>query len=153
MSGWRGWIGTLAAGAVLAELAEALAPENWRERIGKIAALAVLASLVLSFGSFAGAGESIAERARELFAPKEAEEATSGREAWSGTAKLIFSYVRELGLDADGMTVTVTVPEEEGEKVGIQLSLPRCPYAEWVRIEEELGAALGAAVRVETGDG
>ena len=56
MGGWKGVIGLIAAGTVLGELAESLAPEGWRERIGRIAALAVLAALVLRLPSAVGAG-------------------------------------------------------------------------------------------------
>ena len=151
MSGWRGWIGTIAAGAVLAELAQSLAPEGWRERIGRIAALAVLASLVVWISAAAGAGEKIGEAASELFRSGGAdpENAGSGREAWIGTAEFVFSYLGELGLDADGAEVTVT--EEEDGTAGILVTVPRCPYAERMRIEEELGGALGIPVRAETG--
>ncbi|MBQ3861376.1 MAG: hypothetical protein II779_12670 [Clostridia bacterium] len=151
MGGWKGVIGLIAAGTVLGELAESLAPEGWRERIGRIAALAVLAALVLRLPSAVGAGERIGEAAQDLVRSGEARvlDGQTGREAWIGAAEFAFAYLRELGLDAEGAEFAVDVPEE-GEPA-VRIFVPGCPYTERMRIGEDLGAAFGVEVRVETG--
>ena len=50
---------------------------------------------------------------------------------------------------AEGAEFAVDVPEE-GEPA-VRIFVPGCPYTERMRIGEDLGAAFGVEVRVETG--
>ena len=105
----KGWFASLAACAVLTEIAEALAPKGWREHLRRIAVLAAMAVLLAPLRDAAGwIGSPAALPDALRFGGEEAD----GRNAWFGAAELVFRYAEELGIDP--ASVTVAFREEDG---------------------------------------
>ena len=145
------WFASLAACAVLGELADALAPEKWREHVRRISALAALAVLLSPVRGLIGGADRAAELGR--FLPSEREilsgDAEDGGSPWQGAAGLIFETAAGLGVDTADMTAVFS--EEDGALTGIRLILPRCPYnlrAELARVTE---ANFGVPVTADCG--
>ena len=148
----REWFASLAACAVLSEIADALAPPVWKEHIRRIAALAALIVLVLPVRGLMRDGAGFPDPG-ELFAGfdegagEDGADGEVGREAWAGTAALVFETAERLGLDPGRMTVRLS--EEGGVLTGIRANIPGSPYALRAELEGELSEAFGVPVTVE----
>ncbi|MBE6726925.1 MAG: hypothetical protein E7576_17325 [Ruminococcaceae bacterium] len=145
----REWFASLAACAVLSEIADALSPPVWKEHIRRIAALCALIVLVLPLRNM-WRDRADLPGAEGLFSVPGAEEgdlASVGREAWSGAAALVFETAENLGLEPG--RVTVRFSEDGGELTAVRVSAPGSPYVLRAELEETLSEAFGVPVTVE----
>ena len=145
----KGWFASLAACAVLAEIAEALAPKGWREHLRRMAVLAALTVLLAPLCGLIGSG-GITAAFPDLFLA-DGEEAEGGREAWFGAAELVFRCAEKLGIDPS--SVTVAFREEDGALTGIRVTAPGCPWNLRAALEGELEAYFGAETEILTDGG
>ena len=144
----KGWFASLAACAVLTEIAEALAPKGWREHLRRIAVLAAMAVLLAPLRDAAGwIGSPAALPDALRFGGEEAD----GRNAWFGAAELVFWYAEELGIDP--ASVTVAFREEDGALAGIRVTAPNCPYNLRAALKRELESYFGAETEILTDGG
>ena len=143
----KDWFTSLAACAVLAEIAQALAPKGWREHIGRIAAMAALIVLLAPFRGWGGIGRDLAENLPSLLTSDAGDEGEDGaRDAWYGAAELVFRTAEKLGIDPASLTVRFR--EEEGALTEVRVTAPGCPWNLRAALEEELEGCFGAACRV-----
>lgn len=146
----NGWAASLAACAVLGELADALSPEGWREHLRRICAAAALVALLVPIAGFWRDREKIAGLA-DSFLTDPAAEAQTGREAWAGAAELVFETAEKIGIGTAEMTVVFM--EEDRRLTGVRVVVPGTPYNLRAELEEELGAYFGVPAEVGTEEG